>query len=122
MPRYKNTSYFDQLLDESLKRISKILERELATAISDILSPRGADAGGSIFMPDGIMRGDKSTTVIVNNNAPVGVSVSESQDAMGQKQLEITIDQMVANALVRGRQTTGVLNSLFNVWPGLSGR
>jgi hypothetical protein len=41
---------------------------------------------------------------------------------LGQKNLELLIDQMVASALLRGRQTTGILGGIFNILPGLSGR
>ena len=59
--------------------------------------------------------------VIINNNAGVQVGARET-GGMNQKQLEITIDQMVANSLVQGRQTGSVLKSLFGLVPTLSGR
>jgi hypothetical protein len=40
----------------------------------------------------------------------------------GQKDLEAAVDLMVANALLRGRHTAGVLHGMFNLSPGLSGR
>lgn len=60
--------------------------------------------------------------VVVNNNSTAQVSTHESVGAFNQKQLEITIDQMVAQSLTQGRQTTGVLRSLFGIAPGLIGR
>lgn len=60
--------------------------------------------------------------VIINNNAGVQVTAQESNGALNQKQLEITIDQMVAQSLTQGRQTTGVLRSLFGLAPNLIGR
>lgn len=59
--------------------------------------------------------------VVINNNTTAQVTARESS-GMNQKQLEITIDQMVANSLMQGRQTTGVLKSLFGLVPTLSGR
>jgi hypothetical protein len=38
------------------------------------------------------------------------------------KQMEITIDQMVAESLMHGRQTSGVLRALFGIIPSLIGR
>ncbi len=60
--------------------------------------------------------------VVINNNSAAQVSARETMGAMNQKQLEITIDQMVAQSLAQGRQTTGVLRSLFGLAPGLIGR
>ncbi len=60
--------------------------------------------------------------VIVNNNSSAQVTARETTGVMNQKQLEITIDQMVAQSLAQGRQTTGVLRSLFGLAPGLIGR
>ncbi len=60
--------------------------------------------------------------VIINNNSTAQVTAHESMGAMNQKQLEITIDQMVAQSLAQGRQTTSVLRSLFGLAPGLIGR
>lgn len=44
------------------------------------------------------------------------------QAAAAQKDLESAIDRMVANALLHGRRTSGVLSGMFNLSPGLSGR
>lgn len=63
-----------------------------------------------------------SINVVINNNASAEVSARETMGAFGQKQLEITIDQMVANSLAQGRQTTGVLRTLFGLAPSLIGR
>lgn len=63
-----------------------------------------------------------SINVVINNNAGADVSARETMGAFGQKQLEITIDQMVANSLAQGRQTTGVLRTLFGLAPDLIGR
>lgn len=60
--------------------------------------------------------------VVINNNAGVQVTAQESGGGMSQKQLEITIDQMVAQSLTQGRQTTGVLRALFGLAPNLIGR
>jgi hypothetical protein len=40
----------------------------------------------------------------------------------GTGQMEITIDQMVAETLMHGRQTSGVLRALFGLVPMLIGR
>ncbi len=59
--------------------------------------------------------------VVINNNTAAQVTGRET-GAINQKQLEITIDQMVANSLLQGRQTSGVLKNLFGLVPTLSGR
>jgi hypothetical protein len=38
------------------------------------------------------------------------------------RQMEVMIDQMVAESLMYGRQTTGILRSLFGIIPSLIGR
>lgn len=67
-------------------------------------------------------QGGSGLQVIINNNSAAQVSAGESMGAMNQKQLEITIDQMVAQSLAQGRQTTSVLRGLFGLAPGLIGR
>lgn len=58
--------------------------------------------------------------------AILGSEPGDGQDAPGralaQKMMEAMIDEMVAQALVRGRRTTSVLGGIFNLLPGLSGR
>jgi hypothetical protein len=66
--------------------------------------------------------GETPVNIIIHNNTQAQVSVSEGRDSFDARQLEITIDQMVADSLVRGRQTTGVMRTLFGLMPGLSGR
>jgi hypothetical protein len=66
--------------------------------------------------------GPAGMNVIINNNAGVNVSAREGMDGLDRKYLEITIDQMVANSLMRGRQTSGVMRTLFGLAPSLMGR
>lgn len=61
-------------------------------------------------------------SVVINNNTSAQVSARENDGGMDQKQLEITIDQMVANSLLSGRQTSGVMRTLFGLAPTLIGR
>lgn len=61
-------------------------------------------------------------SVVINNNASATVTAREGTGAFDQKYLEITIDQMVANSLLRGRQTSGVMRTLFGLAPSLMGR
>lgn len=61
-------------------------------------------------------------SVVIHNNAAATVTAREGLDALDRKTLEITIDQMVANSLLRGRETGGVLRSLFGLVPALIGR
>jgi hypothetical protein len=123
-PRRSSNGFFEQFLDESLQRLSRELERQIAAGIGEVLQAGGK--GGDPFFPQRDCYGGRGDggmiNLVVHNNMPVGVSARESFDASGRKQLELTIDQMVANALTRGRQTSGVLGSLFGVLPGLAGR
>jgi hypothetical protein len=102
--------------DIALQSLSKLLRQEVTEGIGQLFGgsggggrAAGAGAGGTI-------------TVVINNNTAAAVSATETTDAFDQKTLEITIDQMVANSLLRGRQTSGVLRSLFGIVPSLIGR
>ena len=59
---------------------------------------------------------------VVSGGNSANVTAAETTDSFDQKTLEITIDQMVANSLLRGRQTSGVLRTLFGIVPSLIGR
>ena len=123
--RRHSNGFFEQLLDESLGRLTRELEKTIADGIGVMLGgatrgPVDRRSGGGFENVFG--GGMGPINVIIHNNAPVGVQARQTTDAMGMKQLEIVIDQMVASALTRGRQTSGVLESLFNLLPGLSGR
>lgn len=90
--------------------LNRLLRQELGQGLRGIFEDLlGQGQGGGL-------------QVIINNNSAAQVSARESVGAMNQKQLEITIDQMVAQSLAQGRQTTGVLRSLFGLAPGLIGR
>lgn len=90
--------------------LSRILRQELTQGLRGIFEGLLGQGQGS------------GLQVIVNNNSNAQVMARESMGPMNQKQLEITIDQMVAQSLTQGRQTTGVLRSLFGLAPGLIGR
>lgn len=90
--------------------LSRMLRQELTQGLRGVFEDLlGQGAGGGL-------------QVVINNNSTAQVSARENVGAFNQKQLEITIDQMVAQSLTQGRQTTGVLRSLFGIAPGLIGR
>ncbi len=90
--------------------LNRILRQELTQGLRGVFEDLlGQGQGGGV-------------QVIVNNNSSAQVTARETTGVMNQKQLEITIDQMVAQSLAQGRQTTGVLRSLFGLAPGLIGR
>lgn len=91
--------------------LSRLLRQELTQGLRGMFEGMLGSGGGG-----------GGLQVVINNNAGVQVSAREMAGPMNQKQLEITIDQMVAQSLMQGRQTTGVLRSLFGLSPGLSGR
>lgn len=92
--------------DIAAQDVSKFLRQELASGLAAAFSNR---AGGG-------------ASVVIHNNTPAQVGVSETTDSFDRKTLEITIDQMVANSLARGRETSGVLRALFGIVPSLLGR
>lgn len=90
--------------------LSRLLRQELTQGLRGVFEGLlGQGEGGGL-------------QVVINNNSAAQVTARESMGAMNQRQLEITIDQMVAQSLAQGRQTTGVLRSLFGLAPGLIGR
>ena len=92
--------------------LSRLLRRELIAGMRGVFEDL-RDAGQGSAAP---------INVVINNNAGASVSARTTEGPFNQKQLEITIDQMVAQSLVQGRQTSGVLRALFGLAPGLSGR
>ena len=71
-------------------------------------------AGSSGFAAS---RADMATPVNVTvlNNSSANASVNERVNANGQREIEIMIDNMVANSLSQGAQTRSVLRSLFGI-------
>lgn len=96
--------------DIIVTELAKLLQRELSAGLAAAFSQRPSSA------PAGAL------SVIIHNNAGALVSARETPGPLGQRQLEITIDQMVARALAGGRETSGVLRALFGLAPGLIGR
>jgi hypothetical protein len=92
------------------QELAKLLRQEMAAGIAQAFAGLGAARGG------------QGLNVVINNNAGVAVAAREGSDAFDRKTLEITIDQMVANALTRGQETTGILRTIFNLVPTLTGR
>ena len=88
--------------------LSSLLRQELASGIAGIFGGKNGAGGG--------------VNVVINNKSGAAVTAQESGGAFDQKYLEITIDQMVANSLMRGRETGGVLRTLFGLVPSLIGR
>lgn len=95
------------IIDQELRGL---LRQEVTTGFRDIFSDNKAAATGGGY------------SVVINNNTSAQVTARETSDGMDQKQLEVTIDQMVANSLLSGRQTSGVLRTLFGLAPTLIGR
>jgi hypothetical protein len=97
--------------------LNKLLRQEIAAGIATVFDGGVLGQKGS-----GGFSGASGMNVIINNNSNVAVSAQERSDVFNQRYLEITIDQMVANSLLRGRQTSGVMRSLFGLAPTLMGR
>ena len=95
--------------DTAKAELTKFLKQELQDGLKNIFGSIGQQGAGGF-------------NVIVNNNTPAAVTARETTGAFDRKYLEITIDQMVAESLIRGRQTSGVLRSLFGIAPSLLGR
>jgi hypothetical protein len=53
---------------------------------------------------------------------PSPPKAKKQKSALTQKQLETSLDHLVASTLVHGQQTSGVLRSMFGLLPSLIGR
>lgn len=98
------------------KDASDIAQQEMANFLRHELAAGIATAFG------GKAQAAQPFSVVIHNNAGAQVSAREGHDAFDRKTLEITIDQMVANSLMRGKETGGVLRALFGIVPSLIGR
>lgn len=94
--------------DVAQQEMARFLRHELAAGIATAFSGRAQAA--------------PAFSVVVHNNAGAHVSAREGRDAFDRRTLEITIDQMVAHSLMRGKETGGVLRALFGIVPSLIGR
>lgn len=103
-----------------VSELQRLLQNEVKSSLQDFFQGTLTEASGQ-SSPTG-NNSMNSLNIVINNNANTAVSVNETTGMLNQRQLEINIDQMVANALVDGRQTSGVLRSLFGIAPNLIGR
>ncbi len=90
------------------EELAKLLRQEVASGIAGMFGSRHG--------------GQQGVSVVIHNNTAATVGVNESGGGMDARALEITIDQIVANSLSRGRETGGVLRTLFGIVPSLLGR
>ncbi|MFH1158063.1 MAG: hypothetical protein V1721_04165 [Pseudomonadota bacterium] len=95
----------DILNDALIKLIQKEVMSGLAGIFGD--TPRKGEKGGAMI-------GDNAFTPFIGQ-PPVGGNFD-------RRQMEISIDEMVASTLMHGRQTSGVLRTLFGLVPSLIGR
>lgn len=102
------TSEADVIRSELAKFLGQELQNSFKHIFGGMSRSPHAEAGG--------------LSVIINNHTGAQVTARETGGAFDRKYLEITIDQMVADSLLRGRQTSGVLRSLFGLAPSLMGR
>lgn len=102
------------------QELSSLLRRELTAGIASLFGGGKTSPLAGLF--PGAAPRDSGFSVTIHNNTPAAVTATPSTDSFDRKSLEITIDQMVANALTQGAETTGILRSLFGLVPGLIGR
>ena len=102
------------------QELSSLLRKELTAGISSLFNGGKTSPLSGLF-PATPTR-DSGISVVIHNNTPAAVTATPGFDSFDRKSLEITIDQMVANALTQGAETTGILRSLFGLVPGLIGR
>lgn len=105
--------------------ITRSLEKELAQRLPESLSQALSlllESLGGPGLKTRVGRDEQSLNITIVNNTQHAISTNEKSGQDGNRELEIIIDQMVANSLVRGRQTTGILNAVFGLGPRLIGR
>lgn len=97
----------DMEVEEELKAL---LKRELNTSLKQLLADQAAQGQSSPqSSPFAPVYGRPDTLT-----APRGMG--------NERQMQINVDQMVAEALMHGKLTTGILRSLFGLVPSLIGR
>ena len=84
--------------------LQKLIKKELQSGIKDLLKK------------------ELSASFSLNENKNKKNSATEKQNSFDLRKMEFDIDQMVAASLMGGRQTSGVLRSLFGLVPSLIGR
>lgn len=99
--------------DIASAELARVLKAELGDHLRQVFAPARAE---------GVFGGSGALSVIIHNNTSASVTAQETSGGYDQRTLEITIDQMVAQSLVHGRQTGSVLQSLFGLVPSLIGR
>ena len=88
-----------------------LLEQSMAQPVADKNGLSGLVQGAASF--------GEGLSVQVINNTPFSVQAQEKTNAQGKRELEIMIDQMVANAMLNGKTTTTVMGSVFGILPNL---
>lgn len=101
--------------DIIMAELSRLLRQEVAAGLSSVFAGLQSQQTPAQAQP-------LALNVVIHNNAGASVSAREAEGPFGQRQLEITVDQMVARALAGGRETSGVLRTLFGLAPSLIGR
>jgi len=89
--------------------LTRFIKQELQESFKNLLGSLAGPAAGGL-------------NIVIHNNTAAAVTARETSGAFDRKYLEITIDQMVADSLIRGRQTSSVMRSLFGIAPSLLGR
>lgn len=105
--------------DILIAELQKLLRQEMAAGLSTVFADMRSHAQER---PANSFSASGGLNIVIHNNAGAEVSARETPGPFGEKRLEITIDQMVARALAGGRETSGVMRSLFGIVPGLIGR
>lgn len=89
--------------------LTKLIQKEVLSGLATVFSGQSRDRQqGRILGP-----ADGGGMPVPARQAPGGID---------QKKMEATIDQIVATALMQGRQTSGILRTLFGLVPSLIGR
>lgn len=107
------------IAEEALK---KLVEDEVVSGLHALFGGRGGMPGRDMTgrdMPGSFDDGSSPPSPRRDSGVLQG---QRHNGAFDRRQLEISIDQMVASSLVHGRQTSGVLRALFGLVPSLIGR
>ena len=97
----------EDIINEAL---IKLVQKEVVSGLAVIFGNMPRKGGNS-----GSMIGDNAFSPFIEEQSPGGGNFD-------RRQMEISIDEMVASSLMHGRQTSGVLRTLFGLVPKLIGR
>ena len=107
--RYKKIKPNSRKKINAAAELEKLIQKQITSSLKDFLKSS-----------DLFSKGKKSLSPLFEQDG--GMAGNQKKNPADQRQMEFYIDQMVAEALMNGKHTSGILRSLFGLVPSLIGR